>query len=400
MRMASSSSSGRAAAAAAAANLQLPLEVTDIFLTYSVLRLERFEYSHELLVRASKIAAPIARKRGWRVGRLKEFQPKNNSLYGLNVNRGQEVCIRTRSADGGFLEFEAVLKTLLHELVHNVHGNHSATFYEMLDELEKEAESVLFRAQHGISDPNRYWGSGQRLGHGPQSSSSRPPFFPTVRTIQRGPGNQLGGSKTPAGLSARDAAVRAALARRRIDDGHSCGTQQSQDDAEDEDGNIIVVSPTLVARSSKTNASAATPPSVSASSSSQAAKAPDVIVLIDDDEGDKRPSTSPAVKDQPPINVADKRTGAVLIASETKPLTIIIDDDDEGDAVEGPNDNGDEHKEWTCPKCTSRNEPESLLCMECLSVRPNRWQCPRCSYVNVRNHLQCLACHTIQPPPA
>ena len=33
--------------------------------------------------------------------------------------------------------YESILHTLLHELVHNTHGNHSVAFYRLLDEIRE-----------------------------------------------------------------------------------------------------------------------------------------------------------------------------------------------------------------------------------------------------------------------
>lgn len=65
----------------------------------------------ELLTRAARQAEPLMVSRGWRVGTLTEFYPKNGNLLGLNVNRGQKVCVRLRPAgrEGDFLPFESIL---------------------------------------------------------------------------------------------------------------------------------------------------------------------------------------------------------------------------------------------------------------------------------------------------
>lgn len=72
---------------------------------------------------------------------LTEFYPKDAKLLGLNVNGGQRVCVRLRAAgsEGHFLPYEAILGTLLHELVHIVHGPHKAPFYKLLDEITGES---------------------------------------------------------------------------------------------------------------------------------------------------------------------------------------------------------------------------------------------------------------------
>ena len=103
--------------------------------------------AERLLVGAFKICAPIMRRRSWRIGTLCEMIPSRSSIYGLNENAGQTIRIRLREPGDGSqaLEFHTVLHTLLHELCHNVHQNHSAEFYDLLDEISDEAASVKFR---------------------------------------------------------------------------------------------------------------------------------------------------------------------------------------------------------------------------------------------------------------
>lgn len=98
---------------------------------------------------------PILRKRQWTVPIVREFFPDRKELLGLNVNgrRGttDEIRIRLRPAHApsAFLDFHAVLGTLLHELVHNVRGPHDAEFYKILDELWTDAEDLMDRGVSG-----------------------------------------------------------------------------------------------------------------------------------------------------------------------------------------------------------------------------------------------------------
>lgn len=91
------------------------------------------------------------RRRRWTVVQLSEFYPKNPRLYGLNVNKGQHVKLRLRRAGGGpgLLDWNTVLGTMLHELVHNDISPHNAAFYKLLDELWEEAEALMDKGIHG-----------------------------------------------------------------------------------------------------------------------------------------------------------------------------------------------------------------------------------------------------------
>ncbi|CAN0574965.1 unnamed protein product, partial [Ectocarpus sp. 12 AP-2014] len=44
---------------------------------------------------------------------------------------------------GSFYPYEFILGTMLHELVHNQIGPHSAKFYRMLDQLNDECDKLI-----------------------------------------------------------------------------------------------------------------------------------------------------------------------------------------------------------------------------------------------------------------
>lgn len=51
--------------------------------------------------------------------------------------------LRTSVVEGSFYPYEALLYTMLHELVHMEIGPHNAKFYKMLDELRDECEKLI-----------------------------------------------------------------------------------------------------------------------------------------------------------------------------------------------------------------------------------------------------------------
>lgn len=65
--------------------------------------------------------------------------PNNPSLLGLNVGGGVQVKLRLRrpNREWDFFPFDQILDTMLHELCHNVHAPHNASFYKLWDELRK-----------------------------------------------------------------------------------------------------------------------------------------------------------------------------------------------------------------------------------------------------------------------
>lgn len=86
------------------------------------------EYQHEkhrpreaealqTLRKVASLVKPMMRQRGWKVGVLTEFFPQENNLLGINVNKGQRICLRLRYAgdERHFLPLEQVTDTMLHE---------------------------------------------------------------------------------------------------------------------------------------------------------------------------------------------------------------------------------------------------------------------------------------------
>lgn len=53
--------------------------------------------------------------------------------------------------EGSFYPYEALLHTMLHELVHMEIGPHSAKFYKMLDELRDECEKLMRNGEGSLS---------------------------------------------------------------------------------------------------------------------------------------------------------------------------------------------------------------------------------------------------------
>ncbi|QIW95908.1 hypothetical protein AMS68_001426 [Peltaster fructicola] len=134
-----------------------------LFTTYEHLQgLPRGDSALTLLRKVASMVKPIMRKRGWTVRVLAEFLPVEANLLGLNINRGMKICLRLRYHNNPdlFLPIEQVVDTLLHELSHNVWGEHDANFHRLWDELRDEHEVLLFKGFTGEG----FLGQGQRLG--------------------------------------------------------------------------------------------------------------------------------------------------------------------------------------------------------------------------------------------
>jgi DNA-dependent metalloprotease WSS1 len=162
-------------------------------------------YMEELKQRANRVLAI----RGWRVLELKEFFPRDKRLLGLNVNRGQEVCIRFREPANRdvFFPLEAIVATLLHELVHCKVGPHNNIFWALYKELSDEEEDRDLRMALVVGT--------NRLR---TFAADREPL-PLAATDASRSGVRLGGvaPRGNASLVMRDLVAAAALKRREME---------------------------------------------------------------------------------------------------------------------------------------------------------------------------------------
>ena len=96
-----------------------------------------------ILNQALAMVKPILKQKSWTIGIVREFYPADASLLGLNLNHGQEISIRCRKSNNkrDFYDFDHILGTLLHEMVHIVHGPHDETFDKLLNELYEQVEN-------------------------------------------------------------------------------------------------------------------------------------------------------------------------------------------------------------------------------------------------------------------
>lgn len=139
------------------------IEGESLFTTYEHLSgLERGDAALTMLRKIASVVKPIMRKRGWRVQVLAEFLPPEQNLLGLNINKGYKICIRLRYHNNPdlFLPFEECVDTMLHELSHNVWGDHDSNFHKLWEELRDEHEVLVRKGYTGEG----FLGSGNRLG--------------------------------------------------------------------------------------------------------------------------------------------------------------------------------------------------------------------------------------------
>jgi DNA-dependent metalloprotease WSS1 len=72
------------------------------------------------------------------------------------------VRLRPSHSPGSFHDFETCMDTMLHELVHNVHGEHDKSFYALLEEITAEWQLLSSKGYRGEG----FFSQGQRLGNG------------------------------------------------------------------------------------------------------------------------------------------------------------------------------------------------------------------------------------------
>jgi hypothetical protein len=83
-------------------------------------------------------------------------------LHATDINSGDKILIRVRPArsPGTFYPIEQLVRVMLHELTHNVHGPHDERFYSLLNKLEDEYDTLVAGGWRGSG----FYAPGERLG--------------------------------------------------------------------------------------------------------------------------------------------------------------------------------------------------------------------------------------------
>ncbi|KAI4168112.1 MAG: hypothetical protein LQ343_006645 [Gyalolechia ehrenbergii] len=329
----------------------------------------------QILRKIASLVKPIMRQRGWRVGILTEFYPPEQSLLGLNWNRGQKICLRLRypGDERQFLLLEQVVDTMLHELCHNVHGPHNEAFHQLWNQLRDEHEALIRKGYTGEG----FLSAGRKLG----GSTHRIPMHEAQRraraaaekrrTLTAGSGQKLGGAGLQRGQDIRK--VIADAAQRRIDIMRGCAdtdtarvkeivdqTNQSgfKTKAEDDDANeeaIMLAYIDLIQEEEREKyGKDYVPPSKDNPAGSY----------------QNAPSSNPIKSEsgtstKPPIPNATNPTSAGAAIP-----THIFDLDDPASAA-------DFSSSWTCNICTLVNPPTYLICDACGTDRPSSPRAPQ-----------------------
>lgn len=282
------------------------------------------------------------------MGSLLEFLPSNPNLLGLNVNKGMVIKIRLRPAHRGdhdFLDFNDLLGTMLHELVHIARSPHDAFFYNLLDELWDEYESEIdSRIPDGSVVGGRQMSDLEAKRIQIMSAEKRAALAKVM--IPAG-GRRLGGpggSKQPKDL--RQAIIGAA--ERRARDSKWCGGACDEIDGNYDDGKLDDMYDEIVA----VVGAGPSNPSLGKRSSIPSK------------------SNAKSLPPQPKKRVL-KESKRIKEKSDTPEVIILYSssDDEQGGPTSSKKrrieNTKQQHLEWTCRVCTLINKPFFLACDAC-----------------------------------
>ncbi|TYI47259.1 hypothetical protein E1A91_D13G160400v1 [Gossypium mustelinum] len=347
-----------------------------------------------ILEKIAKQVQPIMRKHKWRVKLLSEFCPNNPALLGLNVGAGIHVKLRLRrpNRDWDFYPFDQVLDTMLHELCHNAHGPHNASFYKLWDELRKECEELMSKGITGTGEGFDL--PGRRLG----GFSRQPPLSSLRQTASAAAENRAClGSLLPSGPKrlGGDSTIRDALspiqaaamaAERRLQDDIWCGSHCSEI-AGDEESSVDTLQDHLDldqgGESSSINdvSSRHSFGGTSLKRSHGQDKPESSFVDLTTNEGAKSPKRSCKSTNLIPHQSS---------SSVTSSAPMLNDDSPENQGVAAV---------WECQSCTLLNPPLAPICKLCCTERPKDlgtkykfWSCKFCTLENSVKLDKCSAC--------
>lgn len=179
-----------------------------------------------MLRKIASLVKPIMRQRRWKVGVLTEFYPEERNLLGLNINRGERICLRLRypGDEKQFMPLEQVTDTMLHELCHIVHGPHDEAFHNLWHQLRDEYDNLIRKGYTGEG----FLSQGHKLGGGriPMHEARRRARAAAEkrRDLSAGPGQRLGGAPVRRGQDIRKVIADAAQRRATIMKGCASGT--------------------------------------------------------------------------------------------------------------------------------------------------------------------------------
>ncbi|OIT20690.1 PREDICTED: DNA-dependent metalloprotease WSS1 [Nicotiana attenuata] len=371
-------------------------------------RKPKHEEATKILERIAKQVQPIMRKHNWRVKLLSEFCPKRPALLGLNVGAGIHVKLRLRrpNNDEQFYPYNEVLDTMLHELCHNTHGPHNASFYRLWDEIRKECEDLMTKGISGTGEGFDL--PGIRLGGlfpQPSISSLRQTAAAAAENRARlksllpsGP-RRLGGDRSiKSALTPIQAAAMAA--ERRLQDNIWCGSESC--DLSDIDENSDSLPEPLPPQ--HTSDRPETPNGFDA--------LPSKVTSRKRSRESNSISSSRSLQGTKPLPNHDKeiarKVGRAEGTSHTVPSRGYPESfvDLSGNASSSTSMHGhddlhgpEEPMMWECLMCTFLNPPLAPVCKLCQNQKPkdvddrnSMWSCKLCTLDNSLKSDHCTAC--------
>ncbi|KAI3319665.1 WLM-domain-containing protein [Xylariaceae sp. AK1471] len=322
-------------------------------LIFSFSHLADFPRAAEALHTLKKVASlvkPLMRARGWKVGELTEFYPNQQNLLGLNVDRGQKICLRLRYPGdrNQFLPIEQVADTMLHELAHNVHGPHDAKFHALWNQLRDEHLSLTLKGYTGEG----FLSEGHRLGGRttPMDEARRLARVSAERrrALGSGSGKRLGGTSPRPGQDIRKVISDAAERRNRTLQG--CANDNQTHDE------IIAIADTATRNGFRTQAEE--------DAANDAAIAQALWELVQEEEMAKKGGAyvmPSAANSSNSHDVAPNKREMGKAASAQPPTTRRDTQHDPGTS-----------STWTCRVCTLNNPASYLCCDACGTERTER----------------------------
>ncbi|KAF7509522.1 hypothetical protein GJ744_007922 [Endocarpon pusillum] len=312
------------------------------------------------LRKIASLVKPLMRQRNWRVSVLCEFYPEQPNLLGLNINRGQKICLRLRypGDERQFLPVEEVVDTMLHELCHNVHGPHDEHFHALWNQLRDEHEALVRKGYTGegfLSDGRKLGGSERLPMH--EARRRARAAAEKRKTLAAGSGQKLGGAPVRRGTDIRKVIADAAQRRITVMKGCASGTDQGRQIARDVEEN----------RGGNGFRTKADEDDANERAIMQA-----YIDLIQEEEKEKYgdtyvpPSETNPAGPRAAMSPTPSPAQPPLIPTSTKPMP-----KEEPRAPSIDLTGEDDSDTWTCEVCTLVNPIQFLACDACTTERPS-----------------------------
>lgn len=323
----------------------------------------------------------------------------------MNVNGGEQILLRLRLpwAPDTFYEEDQVVRVMLHELTHIVHGPHDESFYKFLAALEDEYDALVRSGYAGEG----FFSPGQRLGAG--VSHDLPPHLARLKALEAAEkrnrtngilagGGRLGGSRITAlqNMNPRELAAQAAERRKRdeIECGSGTLAQREAERAAKESIQDII---------DLTDDSPLEPWSCPTCTLDN-----ELIVLQCAACFTVRPFNSPRAASQSRVSGGPSRPQAQGGASESnsdvqkrsRVIAVRQPSNTRNPTIRKQGETSADGRQWACGVCTLVNDQQAHQCTLCLTERPRDpvgWTCVTCGEADMPHQFwSCRFCGAIK----